>query len=121
MQIGVLSARAGISPSRIRFYETRGVLPRPARLSSGYRDYDESALQTLSFIARGQALGFSLGEIAAHIHSPTNGKARKAQLLGKIESKLAELDELTAELEKRRTTFQALLQELRRSLRVDQP
>ena len=115
MQIGILSRRAGISPSRIRFYETRGVLPRPARLSSGYRDYDESALQTLSFIARGQALGFSLQEIAAHIHSPTNGKARKAQLLRKIESKLA------AELEKRRTTFQALLQKLRRSLRVDQP
>jgi len=59
MRIGLLAARAGISTSRIRFYEAEGLLPPPPRRHSGYRDYDERALEIILFINRARGLGFS--------------------------------------------------------------
>jgi MerR family copper efflux transcriptional regulator len=120
MRIGVLATRGGISCSRIRFYEAQGVLPPPSRLSSGYRNYDERALQTLLFIDRARALGFSLQEIATHIHFPEGGNARKAHLLAKIQEKLAELDVFLAQLQSKRAALESILPELQRGLRADQ-
>ncbi len=58
-----LAAAAGISPSAVRYYEQRGLLPDPGRSASGYRLYPSSALATLEFIKRAQLLGFKLREI----------------------------------------------------------
>ena len=113
MRIGVLAARAGISPSRIRFYEGQGLLPRPPRLESGYRDYDERALEILLFINRARDLGFSLAEVAAHLDSPYDDM-RKARLLSKVEAKVGEIDALMADLQSRRATLMDLVTELRR-------
>jgi DNA-binding transcriptional MerR regulator len=120
MRIGVLATRAGTSCSRIRFYEAQGVLPLPSRLSSGYRDYDERALQTLLFVNRARTLGFSLQEIATHIRSPERGVARKARLLAKIEAKLTEIDVLLVQLQSRRVALESILPELRSGLGADQ-
>lgn len=60
MKIGELARRAGLSASAIRYYEEQGLLPAPARGASGYRDYDEAALQSLACILGGKKLGFSL-------------------------------------------------------------
>ena len=38
MRIGELSRRAGVSQRALRYYEEQGLL-RPARRSSGYREY----------------------------------------------------------------------------------
>jgi MerR family copper efflux transcriptional regulator len=121
MRIGVLATRAGIRSSRIRFYEAQGVMPCPSRLTSGYRDYDDQALRSLRFIIRGQALGFSLQEIAAHIHSPMKGKARKARLFRKFEDKIADLDGLIEDLGKKRAALHSLLLEIRSDSQVDKP
>ena len=48
----------------IRYYESIGLI-RPAGRSDGnYRTYDANCIQTLRFIARARALGFSMQEIA---------------------------------------------------------
>ena len=117
MRIGVLAMRAGISCSRIRFYEAQGLLPATIRLASGYRDFDERALQILVFIDRAQALGFSLQEIAAHLNLPGGRTARKAHLWEKIQEKLAQLNDLSAQLERKRQVLESLLPDLRNSLR----
>ena len=117
MRIGVLATRAGISRSKIRFYEARGLLPTPIRLASGYRDFDEKTLHTLVFIDRAQALGFSLQEIAAHLSLPGGRTARKAHLLVRIQEKLAQLNEMSAQLEKKRAALESLVPDLRNSLR----
>ena len=119
MQIGVLARRAGVSCSRIRFYEAHGVLPSPVRLPSGYRAYDDRALETLMFIDRARALGFSLREIAAHVRAPERGTARKARLLAQVERKLEELDGLIAALQGKREMLLSLLPELRSSVQAD--
>ena len=113
MRIGLLAARAGVSTSRIRFYEAQGLLPAPPRRNSGYRDYDERALEILVFINRARGLGFSLAEVAAHLDSPRD-HTRKSRLLAKMEDKIRELDALLADLQSRRATLLGVAAELRR-------
>ena len=70
MRIGIPAERAGFSTSSIRSYAARGLLPRPKRRPSGYREYDGRVLEIILFINRARSLSFSLVEIAAHIYSP---------------------------------------------------
>ena len=50
MRIGELAEQAGISTKAIRYYEQIGILTPPARTTSGYRAYDQSALGRLGFV-----------------------------------------------------------------------
>ena len=61
--IGELAEAAGVAVDTVRFYERRGLLPPPPRTASGYRQYDDDALDRLRFILRAKDLGFTLAEI----------------------------------------------------------
>ncbi len=63
MRIGELADRLEISPKAIRFYEASGLLPEPERTSAGYRIYEESDVERLTFIKSAQRLGLSLDDI----------------------------------------------------------
>ena len=63
MQIGELTAKAGVNSETVRFYERKGLLPRPLRQPSGYRLYDEETLKRLRFIKGAQVIGFTLREV----------------------------------------------------------
>ena len=63
MKIGQAASASGISERMIRHYEKIGLMPPAARRDSGYRDYDQRDLHTLTFIGRARDLGFSIGEI----------------------------------------------------------
>ena len=68
MLIGELAKQAGVNLESIRFYEREGLLPCPPRAQSGYRSYDQRHLETIRFIKRSQALGFTLSEIRQLLH-----------------------------------------------------
>lgn len=63
LKIGQLAREAGVSAHTLRFYERRGLLPRPSRTTKNYRVYSPAALGTLEFIRRAQELDFTLGEV----------------------------------------------------------
>jgi len=91
LSIGQVAERAGMSASRIRFYEARGVLPPPER-SAGRRRYRPEVLRRLAIIDAAQRVGFTLAEIQ-DLMAARDGQAherlRELALL-----KLPELDEL---------------------------
>src|ERR1700730_14114530 len=62
MTIGELARRSGLNPSRIRFYESRGLLNVVQRAANGYRYYSPEALVLLNIIVAAQEVGFSLDE-----------------------------------------------------------
>jgi Cu(I)-responsive transcriptional regulator len=64
MLINEAADAAGVNVQTIRYYERRGLLPRPSRRASGYRDFSPEAVQVVRFIRRAQDLGFTLDEIA---------------------------------------------------------
>ncbi len=63
MRIGQVASGAGVNTQTIRFYERRGLLGKPRRTPSGYRDYSDDAVRRVLGIKRAQSLGFTLAEI----------------------------------------------------------
>ena len=63
LTMGRLAKQAGVNLETVRFYERRGLLPRPSRSASGYRLFTADAARRIKFIRRAQELGFSLTEI----------------------------------------------------------
>jgi MerR family copper efflux transcriptional regulator len=62
-RISEAARRTGLPTSTLRYYERIGLLPAPERTDSGYRAYEERALERLAFIARARDLGLRLDEI----------------------------------------------------------
>lgn len=63
MTRGQLARQTGCHAETIRYYEKIGLLPAPPRSAAGYRRYDETHEQRLSFVMRGRELGFAIEDI----------------------------------------------------------
>jgi len=64
-RISELARASATSASAIRYYESIGLLPAPARAGSEQRLYDPHDVERVAFIRRCRVLGFTLKEIAA--------------------------------------------------------
>lgn len=63
-RVGQVADAAGVNKETLRYYERRGLLPRPDRSPGGHRLYDDAAVTTLRVIKAAQRLGFTLEEVA---------------------------------------------------------
>ena len=104
-----MARHAGVTPDTVRFYEREGLLPEPPRTPGGYRDYDADALDDLSFIKKGQALGLRLSEIREVLDITADGRAPCDHVRGAISARLDEVDARMAELRILRTTLRETL------------
>jgi DNA-binding transcriptional MerR regulator len=102
--IGRLAAAAGVHVETVRYYERRGLIPRPARGASGYRLYGSEDLWRLQLIGRGKRLGFTLAEIAEVMGSGTSG-----EVLAAARAKIAAIDEQRQELARTRCRLEQLV------------
>ncbi|MGH2913585.1 MAG: MerR family transcriptional regulator [Solirubrobacteraceae bacterium] len=102
LSIGDIATRAGMSTSRVRFYERQGLLEPPER-TGGKRRYQPTVLRRLAIIDAAQRVGFSLLEIKDLLGSrdgPAHERLRRLAI-----RKLPDIDELI----QRATAVQALL------------
>jgi MerR family copper efflux transcriptional regulator len=90
--IGQLANLAGVKRDTVRFYERSGLLPKPQRMTSGYRVYDEAALSQVRFIRKAQSLGFSLAEIRRILSLRGQGRATCRCVLAMAEVTLSETE-----------------------------
>lgn len=98
MKISEVARRSGVSPSRIRFYETRGLLPPAERALNGYRVYAKPDVGALQLIANAKTLGFSLREIAAVIPKQIDGALSPDLAVQLLERRLVAVDAHIASL-----------------------
>jgi DNA-binding transcriptional MerR regulator len=63
LRVGELASEAGVASDTVRYYERAGLLPPPARTSSGYREYEPDAVDRLLFIQGAQRLGLRLRDV----------------------------------------------------------
>ena len=105
MKIGELAEATGSNSETIRYYEKIGLLPRPGRTDSNYRDYSATDVERLSFIRHARGLGFELADIRSLIELAEQPErdcgevdAIASRHLAAVESKLARLDSLRVEL-----------------------
>lgn len=63
MRIKALGEATGVEIETIRFYEKSGLVPKPTRSENGYRQYDASHLERLSFVRHCRALDMPLADV----------------------------------------------------------
>lgn len=62
--IGDVAARVGLDVDTLRYYERRGVLPRPQRDASGRRRYDDPGVHLIEVLLHLRGTGMPLAQIA---------------------------------------------------------
>ena len=105
MRIGELGKKADCLVQTVRFYESEGLLPEPARSEGNFRLYDEVHLQRLLFIRRCRAKDMTLDEIRQLLNlrdRPELGCGEVNALvdahIAQVRSKMKELRALEREL-----------------------
>jgi MerR family transcriptional regulator, copper efflux regulator len=99
MSIGQLAKSARVGIDTVRFYEKHGLLPKPQRKVSGYRQYNADDARRLVFIRRAKELGFTLADIGELLKLRSGrsvDRVRKVaqQKLQMVEAKIVELERI---------------------------
>lgn len=111
MKIGELAKRSGLSQSRIRFYESIGLLKMVDRRPNGYRTYPPEALVALELIATAQKAGFSLDEIRTLVPGDLDRWDHGA-LIPALRRKVTEIEELEIRLAGSKKQLVALIADI---------
>jgi MerR family copper efflux transcriptional regulator len=108
---GQAAKAAGVGVETLRFYERKGLLPKPARRSSGHRVYWPDAVGRLAFIKRAQRLGFTLKEVKDLLRLRDDPTAGRGDVRAKTAAKIADLEAAIADLQGKRAELVALAAE----------
>ncbi|MFP5319106.1 MAG: heavy metal-responsive transcriptional regulator [Acidimicrobiia bacterium] len=112
LTVSKLAEGAGVSADSVRYYERIGLLPEPDRSPSGYRLYDEEALDRLRFIKRAQRFGLRLEEIGELLDIRERGLCPCGHTRDLLVRRVAQLDEEIAAMGRLREDVQQMLDEL---------
>lgn len=88
-----VAKHGGVNLETIRYYERRGLLPKPPRTPAGYRTFGADAVRRLHFIKRAQDLGFALKEIKELLALRVDARTSCADVRKRAEAKIADLDQ----------------------------
>jgi MerR family transcriptional regulator, copper efflux regulator len=102
-------ARLGrVNLETVRYYERRGLLPKPPRTQAGYRQFSPEAGQRIRFIKRAQDLGFSLDEMQELLALRVESRKNRATVRLRAEAKIADIDRKIAALTAMKNTLREL-------------
>src|ERR1700726_3564906 len=111
MRIGELARRSGLSTSRIRFYEAKGLLNEVSRKANGYREYPPDTLMVLGIIVGAQRTNFSLDEIKQILPADLSNW-RRGELMGALRRKVADIEQMEKRLSQNKKQLCALIREI---------
>ena len=104
MNIGQVGEQSGLAPKTIRYYEQIGLITAD-RGTNGYRNFTQTHLEKLRFLARARSLGFTIEDCRALLalyedphRASADVKAVAQQHLHHIDQKIAELKGMRAAL-----------------------
>jgi MerR family mercuric resistance operon transcriptional regulator len=111
MQIGKAAARAGVNIQTLRYYERRGLLPKPVRSgASNYRLYTDETVRQVRFVKDAQSIGFALREIRELIALRTGSSDVCTDLRERAMVKIAEIDDKIRNLNAMREVLAKLVE-----------
>jgi DNA-binding transcriptional MerR regulator len=108
--IGEIAKLTGLSASRIRFYESQGLLSA-ARRSNGYRTYAADTLVALNVITSAQDAGFTLDEIRRLLPGDPAGP-HHGDLVPALRAKLADIRTMEKRLARTRRRLETLIADI---------
>jgi Cu(I)-responsive transcriptional regulator len=121
MNIGNAARASGLSAKMIRYYEATGLVPKPTRRESNYRDYDESDVNRLVFVRRARELGFDMELVRKLLSLWSDQRRPKAEVRAIAAMQVARLQTQATHLEEMITTLRRLIATCKRQTRPDCP
>ncbi|MCH7557791.1 MAG: MerR family DNA-binding protein [Planctomycetes bacterium] len=91
LSIGQVARQAGFGVETVRFYERQGLLEKPPRKESGYRQYPPEAVSRLHFIKKAKEVGFSLKEIKELLLLRLDSAATCQDVRSRAEAKILDI------------------------------
>jgi len=121
LTIGQAAETTGVPTKTIRYYEAIGLVPPARRTTTGYRQYDESAVDRLRLIRRARLLKLPLRQLRTLMSTLNrNGGPRNAlrpRLLALVEEQISAVMQEIAELELLRQQLEQVSRAMRASAR----
>jgi DNA-binding transcriptional MerR regulator len=105
MRIGQVAAQAKVNVQTVRLYERLGLLEKPIRRASGYREYTNEAAMSIRFILQAKNLGFTLNEIKSLLDMRNQGTHTIADMRAVATARLNAIDEKIHQLQQMRTAI----------------
>ena len=109
--IGKAARLADVGVETVRFYERKGLIEKPPRMNSGYRQYPEKTIQRIRFIRRAKELGFSLREIEELLSLRIDPETKCEDIRERAEAKIASTEEKLRDLKKIKKSLRRLTAE----------
>ncbi|MEX0958916.1 MAG: heavy metal-responsive transcriptional regulator [Burkholderiales bacterium] len=106
--VGLVAKATGVSIDAVRFYERLGLIAARSRTEGGFRVFEPTAVERIRFIQQAKELGFTLREIADLLSLSESPNASCADIRGRAEAKMVEIDERIARLQRIRQVLAAL-------------
>lgn len=106
-----LAEQVGTSADTVRYYERIGLLPEPDRSPSGYRLYDDDAVERVRFIKRAQRFGLRLEDIGELLEVRERGLCPCGHTRQLLERRAAQLDEELVTISRLRDDIRRMLAE----------
>ena len=100
LSIGQVARQTGVGVETVRFYERRGLLEKPPRKESGYRQYPPEAILRLRFIKKAKEVGFSLKEIKELLSLRLDATATCEDVKSRAEAKRLDIEQKIQALQK---------------------
>ena len=107
MNIKDAASLSGLPAKTIRYYESIGLLS-PMRAGNGYRDYRETDLHKLGFLARARALGFSIEDCRRLLSLDSDATRSSSEVKALAQQHIRQIGAKISELKAMRTTLQKL-------------
>jgi DNA-binding transcriptional MerR regulator len=99
LTVSKLAARVRLTADTIRYYERVGLLPSPNRTDSGYRVYEEDAVERLRFLKGAQRVGLRLQEIKELLDIRDRGLCPCGHTEDLLRRRVSEIDAEITELQ----------------------
>lgn len=109
LSTGEVAKQAVVNLETIRFYERKGLLPKPPRSPSGYRAFSPEAVGRVRFIKRTQELGFSLREIKELLSLRTDPDTTCGDVRRRAEEKLVDIGQKIRDLQRMKKALTQLV------------
>ena len=111
LTIGAVAQQAGVNIETLRYYERKGIIPKPPRTSSNYRLYSKETVRRVRFVKRAQELAFSLREIKELLALRATREAKCQDVRRQALHKIEEIDEKMRTLEAMKGVLRKLVKE----------
>lgn len=108
---GGLARLGGVNLETVRYYERRGLLPKPPRTEAGYRQFSLEAAHRLRFIKRAQELGFSLDEIRELLTLRIEPQQNCVDVRTRTKAKIADIEQKMKTLAAMKSILRGLVEQ----------